>query len=124
MVKSRISILVSLVFMGGTSDVQNIAEHGKDTVRGNDRGNAGYDSTGCGLTDRGGTFARLHAPETAGAGHEESKESSLGDAEQEALQLDCLDSPVEIHGGRDVQHAGRHDQAAGDADEVRKGTKK
>src|SRR5258706_2467772 len=124
MVKSRISILVSSVFMDLGSNLQCVADHGKNAIRGNDSCNACHHGSGCGFTNRRSAVARLHTPEAAGVGHQESKERALANAEKEAFELNGVEGASEILGGRDIQHADRHEKSAGYADEVRKSAQK
>src|SRR6266576_5889935 len=72
-----------VVLMNGyDSDVEGVAEHGEDAVRGDDPGDASDDGRGGGLADGGGVGAALHSAETAGQRDNHAKEPAFGNTEE------------------------------------------
>src|SRR5213593_2284146 len=116
MVKFRISILVSLLGMPWTSNLQSVGKNGEEAIGGDDGRNPCDDRPGCRLTDGSGAVARLHTSETAGEGHEESEERAFANPQQKALELNSVHDPGEVDRGRNIQHAEGHGEPAGDAD--------
>src|SRR5262245_22592495 len=97
MVKSRISILVSLsVEFIAASNSQGMAEDGKDAIRSNDCSDSRHDGPGRCFTDRRGAVARLHAAQASGIGNQKSEERPFHDPKQVTLKLDRMDSADQI----------------------------
>src|SRR5947207_286268 len=106
------------------SDFQGVAEDGKDTVERNDGCNSRHDCLGRGLAHRGGVRTALHTAQTAGVGHQETKEAALANPKEKAFELNHVKGTREVDRGGDVERADRYEKATGDADQVGKNAEK